>query len=77
MKRSHSIPEELIQIKANQIWKSRLRARIDGTPEGDWLKAQRYLEKHRWKVWLWKSKKTFNKLWQLIKRKIMIFGNRM
>ena len=77
MKKSRSIPEELIQIKANQIWKNRLRLGIDGTPESDWLKAQQYLEKHWWQVWLWRSKKTFNKLWKLIKRRIRILGNRI
>ena len=54
MNRSRSIPEELIKLKANQIWKKRLREGRDGTPESDWIEAKRYWEKHRCQVFLWR-----------------------
>ncbi len=71
MKKPRLIPEELIQIKANQIWKNRLRKGIEGTPESDWIKAKKYLEKHWWEVWLWRLKK----VWKLITRKVRTLGH--
>lgn len=65
------IPEELIKIKANQIWKKRLRKGRDGTPESDWIEARKYLEKHWWEVWFWKLKR----VWKLIKRRLRTFTN--
>ena len=71
MNKSRSIPEELIKLKANEIWRKRLREGIDGTPESDWLQAKKYLEKHRWPVFLWR----LNKLRKLIKRRLRTFAN--
>ena len=70
MNKSRSIPKELIKVKAHKIWKKRLREGKDGTPEDDWIKAKKYLEKHGGKVFLWKLGKTLNKLWKLIARKV-------
>lgn len=71
MSRSRSIPEELIKLKANEIWKKRLREGREGDSESDWFKAKKYLQKHRWQVVLWR----LNKLWKLIKRKLRVFAN--
>ncbi len=57
MRRSRSIPEELIKVKAHKIWEKRLLKGRDGTPESDWEKARQYLEKHRWEVFWWKFRK--------------------
>ncbi len=70
MSSSHSIPEELIKIKAHEIWKKRQREGRDGTPENDWMEARQYLEKYRWKVFWWKFRKRFNKLEKLIVRRV-------
>lgn len=70
MSRFLSIPEEsiegLIKIKAYDIWKKRLRKGIAGTPESDWIKAKKYLQKHRWEVFWWKFRKIFKPHQQLI-----------
>ncbi len=70
MKKSRSIPEELIQLKAHQIWKNRQRKGKGGTPESDWIEGKKYLEKHWWEVWLWRLKK----VWKLIRRRIRTIG---
>ena len=44
MSNSRSIPEELIKIKAYEIWKKRQREGRDGTPTSDWIEARKYLE---------------------------------
>ena len=54
MSRSHSIPEELIKIKAQVISKKRQSKRLQSTPEVDLIEARQYLEKHRWEVFQWK-----------------------
>ena len=41
---SRSIPEELIRIKAHEIWKKRQLEGIDGTSERDWIEARHYLD---------------------------------
>lgn len=74
--KSRSIPKELIRLKANEIWKNRLREGIDGTAEGDWIEAKEYLEKHWWKVFLWRLKKTINRLGKSITRKFTTLGHR-
>lgn len=51
---SRSIPEELIKIKAQTIWKKRQSEGVQGTPKSDWIEARQYLEKHRWQVFHWK-----------------------
>ena len=70
MNKPRSIPQELIKLKANKIWKTRLREGRDGTPESDWIEAQKYLEKHRWQVFLWRLEKTLKKVWKLIRKKV-------
>ncbi len=67
--KSRSIPKELIRLKANEIWQNRLRKGIDGTAESDWLEAKKYLEKHWWKVFLWRLQKTINRLGKSIRRR--------
>ncbi|MDJ0573112.1 MAG: hypothetical protein QNJ53_29305 [Pleurocapsa sp. MO_192.B19] len=58
MSRSRSkIPEELIRIKAHDIWKKRQREGRGGTSKSDWIEARLYLEKYRWKVFWWKLKR--------------------
>ncbi len=74
--KSRSIPKELIRLKANEIWKTRLREGIDGTPESDWIEAKEYLEKNWWKVFLWRLQKTINRFWKSITRKFTILVNR-
>ena len=70
MNKPRSIPQELIKLKANQIWKKRRREGRDGTPESDWIEAKKYLEKHRWQVFLWRLEKTLKKVWKLIRKKV-------
>ena len=70
MSKSRSIPEELIKIKAHEIYKERQHKGKDGTPESDWIEAKKYLEKHRWEVPLWRLGKTLNKLSKSIGRVI-------
>ena len=53
MSRSRSIPEELIRIKAQAIWKKRQRQRRNGTPQSDWEEARQYLQNHQWEVFFW------------------------
>ncbi|MGK7935019.1 MAG: pentapeptide repeat-containing protein, partial [Xenococcaceae cyanobacterium] len=70
MKRSRSIPRELIEDKAHKIWQKRALEGRDGTPEDDWNEAKKYLENHRGEVFLWKLGKVLNKLRKLIGRKV-------
>ncbi len=72
MNHSRSIPEELIKVKANKIWKKRQREGRYGTPESDWSEAKKYLEKHRWEVFLWRLGEASTKLWELIRKGIKL-----
>ena len=62
------IPEELIRLKAHQIWKERQLDEREGTPQSDWQEAKQYLDKHWREVFWWKFRKRFNKLGKLIER---------
>ncbi len=79
MSKSRLIPEELIRIKAHQIYKERQREGRNETPESDWEEAKKYLKKHWWKIVLWRLGKTLNKLRKSIGRvvkhlwKLLIF----
>ncbi len=59
MNRLSLIPEELIRIKADKIWKKRLRDGRDGTPESDWQEAKQYLATHPREVLLWRLNRPF------------------
>ena len=74
--KSRSIPKELVRLKANEIWKNRLREGRDGTAESDWIEAKEYLEKHWWKVFLWRLEKIINRLGKSITRRLTTLGNR-
>ncbi len=74
--KSRSIPKELIRLKANEIWKNRLREGKDGTAESDWIEAKDYLEQHWWKVFLWRLEKIINRLGKSITRRFTTLGNR-
>ena len=74
MSKSRSLPEELIKIKAHEIWEKRQREGRDGTPEGDWIKAKKYLEKHWWEVYWWKLKRiptTIYKPYYLLEKRVL------
>ncbi|MEM8722403.1 MAG: hypothetical protein AAGE84_24440 [Cyanobacteria bacterium P01_G01_bin.39] len=54
-RRSHlSIPHELQQIKAQQIYERRRDKGINGSPEGDWSTARRFLTRYPKVVRAWK-----------------------
>ena len=54
-------PEELIKLKAYQIWEKRQQTDKKGeNPQSDWEKAEQYFKKHRWKVFLWKLARTLS-----------------
>ena len=52
-------PEELIELKAHQIWEKRQLDGREGTPQSDWDEAKQYLEKHRWGILLWRLNRPF------------------
>ncbi len=52
-----SIPFELHQIKAQQIYEKRVALGIDGTPEDDWEQARKELEERFWVVRDWRIQK--------------------
>ena len=54
MSRTFYIPEELIELKAHQIWEKRKLDGKEGNPQSDWEEAKRYLENNRWRVYQWK-----------------------
>ncbi len=72
MKKTRSIPRELIEDKAHKIWQKRDLEGRDGTAESDWNEAKEYLEKHRGEVFLWKLGKVLNKSGKLIGRKVRV-----
>lgn len=49
-----SIPHELQQIKAQQIYERRIAKSKNGSPEEDWETARRYLTRYRKVVKAWK-----------------------
>ncbi|MGL5831642.1 MAG: pentapeptide repeat-containing protein, partial [Waterburya sp.] len=51
-----SIPHELHQIKAQQIYEQRVAKGKNGSPEGDWETARRYLTRYPKVVRAWKRK---------------------
>ncbi|MEO0836998.1 MAG: pentapeptide repeat-containing protein, partial [Cyanobacteria bacterium J06642_3] len=54
-RRSHlSIPHELHQLKAQQIYERRRDKGINGSPEGDWSTARRFLTRYPKVVRAWK-----------------------
>ncbi|MEA5621641.1 pentapeptide repeat-containing protein [Nostoc sp. UHCC 0251] len=57
-----SIPVELIQAKAYEIWATRERKGESGNPEDDWSKAIEFVNKHWWSIPLWKIDKRYRKL---------------
>jgi len=57
-----SIPVELIQAKAYEIWATRERKGESGSPEDDWSKAIEFVNKHWWSIPLWKIDKRYRKL---------------
>jgi uncharacterized protein YjbI with pentapeptide repeats len=64
-----SIPHELHQIKARQIYEQRIAKGIDGNPEDDWEQAR--IKLNCWDVTAWKIKQLFRsgcrRLWQSFK----------
>ena len=58
------IPEELIELKAHQIWEQRQLDGREGTPQSDWEEAKQYLEKNRWKVRQWKFFRGITLRWE-------------
>lgn len=62
-----SIPEELIRIKANKIWKKRKSEEKNGTPDGDWREARQYMKEHWWEVLWWKFRRRI--LWWKFRRR--------
>ena len=52
-------PEELIKLKARQIWEKRQLDGREGTPQSDWEEAKQYLEEHRWGILLWRLNRPF------------------
>ena len=69
-------PEELIEIKAYQIWEQRQLDGREGDPQRDWEKAKQCLEKCWREVFWWKFRKRFNKLGKSIINaiKLLIFS---
>ncbi len=71
MKKTRSIPKELIEDKAHKIWQKRDLEGKEGTAEGDWLEAKEYLEKHYLRViFLWKVNtpvRWFRNFWGLFR----------
>ena len=65
------IPEELIKLKAHQIWKKRQLDGREGTPQRDWEEAKKYFERLRWEVLLWELRQilteTLQSLWSIPK----------
>ena len=57
-----SIPIELIQELAYEIWATRERKEESGTHEDDWSKAIEFLNKHWWLVTSWKIDKRYQEL---------------
>ncbi|QLE42247.1 pentapeptide repeat-containing protein [Nostoc sp. C052] len=57
-----SIPVELIQAKAYEIWATRERNKESGTSEDDWSNAVKFLNQHWWFVTLWKIDKRYQQL---------------
>ncbi|MDZ8069047.1 MAG: pentapeptide repeat-containing protein [Nostoc sp. DedQUE08] len=57
-----SIPVELIQDKAYEIWAIRERNGENGTPEDDWSKAVELLNQDWWFVTSWKIDKRYQQL---------------
>ena len=47
MSEPSDLPEELIKIKAHQIWEKRQLDGREETPQSDWDEAKQYLEEHR------------------------------
>ena len=72
MKKTRSIPRELIEDKAHKIWQKRESQGKEGTAESDWNEAKKYLKKHRGEVFLWNLGKLFNKSGKLIGRKVRV-----
>ena len=56
-----SIPIELHQIWAQQIYEERIALGIDGTPEEDWEQARRELEERFWEIRDWRIQKAIEK----------------
>jgi len=54
-----TIPVELIQAKAYEIWAEREHKGGSGSPEDDWSKAIEFLEKNWWTVTKWKLEKCY------------------
>lgn len=80
-----SIPDELHQIKAREIYERRIARGTRGSPEGDWETARRYLTKHPKVVRAWKRKRAiafyrrlprlfFRRLWRSFKALIGVIG---
>ena len=61
MKKFRWISEELVKIKAYQIWEERKDKGVNGRCEQDWMNAWKYLKKHWWEVLWWRLKKIWQK----------------
>ncbi len=71
MNKSRSIPEELIKVKAHEIWKKRLHEGRGGTPKDSRIEAKKYLENHRWEVLWWQANNTL----RLFRNFLSLFGD--
>ncbi len=52
-------PEELIEIKAHQIWEKRQLDGREGTSQSDWEEAKQYLKEHQCEIFLWRVNRPF------------------
>ena len=80
-----SIPHELHQIKAQEIYEQRIAKGINGSPEGDWETARRYLTRYPQVVRVWRRDRAiafyrqllrgfWRRLWRSLKTLIVIIG---
>lgn len=85
-RRSHlSIPHQLQQLKAQEIYEQRIAKGKNGSPQGDWETARRYLTRYPQVVRAWKRhqaiafyqqlpKAFFRRLWRSLKALIGVIG---
>ncbi len=60
-------PEELVKLKAHQIWEERQLDGREGTSQSDWEEAKRYLEGHSWDIFWWQ----LNRPYYLLEKRIL------
>ena len=58
------IPEELIELKAYQIWEERQLNGREGNPQSDWDEAKQYLKEHCWEVRQWNFFRKITLRWE-------------